>query len=101
MALGPRWVPVRPVAVPSHGAPPTATSAFAARRSAGVRQSGAFAKVWMPLQPMSPGRLTIIGPGSRAEGPSTAGSCVMSGMDPRICDGLQDVHHRVDGDVDH
>src|SRR5689334_3990022 len=70
MARGPRWVPVRPLAVPSQGAPPTATSTRPARRSSGVRQTGAFMKVWMPLQSISASRrLTRIGPGRRASGP--------------------------------
>src|SRR5579875_1461613 len=90
MARGPRWVPVRPVAVPSQGAPPMATSIWPARRSAGVRQSGSLAKVWIPLQLISLARLTVIGPGSRGVG---------SGIDPRIRDGLQDVDDRVDRDV--
>src|SRR6266496_417288 len=95
MARGPRWVPLRPVAVPSHGTPHTATSTPPARRSAGVRQTGSFMKVWMPLQAISPGRLTTTGPGVRAGcGPDNR-----SDTDPRIRDGLQDVHGRVDHDV--
>src|SRR5450755_1855463 len=133
MARGPRWVPVRPVAVPSHGAPPMATSICPARRSAGVRQSGSLAKVWMPLQDMSVERLTVIGPAGLTDGgaaeprsrdprgafrslrsrDSTAGTAAgwrgvpggrppglaQSGIDPRIRNGLQDVHDRVDRDV--
>src|SRR4051812_18265571 len=66
MARGPRWVPVRAVAVPSQGAPPMATSISPARRSSGVRQTGSFMKVLIPLKDVSVGRLTTIGPGARA-----------------------------------
>ena len=46
----PMMQPERVVAVPSQGAPPTATSISPARRSSGFRQTGSFMKVGMPCQ---------------------------------------------------
>src|SRR5262249_37806246 len=97
MARGPRWVPARVVTVPSHGTPAAATSTPPARRSSGVRQTGSLQNVWMPLYDSSVGRLTTIGPGWRAGGAGAVGSG--SDIDPRIRNGLQDVHDGVDHDV--
>src|SRR3569833_283910 len=98
IARGPSWVPVRPVAVPSHGAPPTATSTFPARRSSGVRQTGAFMNVWIPLHSISePRRLTYIGPGGRRGSLGVASG--VSGMDPRIRDGRQSAATTYDHDI--
>src|ERR1700722_19418984 len=66
MACGPRWVPLRLIAVPSQGTPQTATSILPARRSSGVRQTGSLLKVWNPSQDGSISyRLRLIGPGGR------------------------------------
>src|SRR5882762_6991684 len=93
MACGPRWVPERAVTVPSQGTPQTAASISPATRSAGVRQTGSFMNVWMPVTPSSRSvRLTYIGPGARP-----AGRC--SDIDPRVRECLQDVHQGVDQDV--
>src|ERR1700761_6525172 len=97
MACGPRWVPERAVTVPSQGTPHTAASISPATRSAGVRQTGSFMNVWMPVTPSSRSvRLTYIGPGTRA---GAGGFSGRSDIDPRIRQRLQDVHHRVDHHV--
>jgi len=92
-ARGPRWVPVRPLAVPSQGAPPDGHVRLTPPAGPpGVRQSGTFANVWMPLHAMSPARLTVK-KGPRAGAAGRCLSCQASILGSATA--WQDVHDRV------